>query len=270
MESLDLTPAESLIITSPDSNGTEMIKLTLMDLILKKALNVNMEYFESRFSKNNYKTTFISINKSYKSDFKPHEEILMRIIDNNELELKEFIKTLFKRLTSSDYKNIYVRGHLVDKGYLIKQRKMLLALLPYNTYVLTDKGVELKSMIMELLNEAKYLDKWIKEDLGRAKAYLSVMGSHILLTKTYDIEDIKKFNRMLSYIKPAAKTSDYYYYYMYTVPVDFLDDQGDPKSFDFLDISLLDNFDSFGDFFSDFDAGSGDGCCRRDSEGKSN
>lgn len=270
MESLDLTPAESLIIISPDSNGMEMIKLTLMDLILKKALNMNMEYREPRFSKKHYKTTVISMNKSYESTFKPHEEILMEIIDNNELELKEFVKTLLKRLKSSDYKNIYVRGHLVDKGYFIKQRKMLLALVPYNTYVLTDEGLELKSMIMELLNEAEYLGEWIKEDLGRAKAYLSVMGTHILLTKTYDREDIKKFNRMLSYIKPAAKTSDYYCYYMYTVPVDFLDDQGDLKSFDFLDISLLDNFDSFYDFFSDFDAGPGDKCGGEDGKGRSN
>ena len=96
---------------------------------------------------------------------------------------------------------------------------MLLALVPYNTYVLTDKGLEIKSKITELLDEAELLEEWMKENLGRAKAYLSVLGSHILLIKTYDIEDIKKFNRMLSYIKPEAKTGDYYNYYMYAVPI---------------------------------------------------
>ncbi len=258
MESLNLTPAESLMIISPDSNGNELIKLTLMDLLLKKALNVNIEDHQARFLKRHCGTAVISKNKLCELTFKPHEKILMEIIDNNELELKEFAKKLFKRVKSSDYKNTYVRGPLVDKGYFRMQRKMLLSLVPYSTYVLTDEGLELKSMIIELLDEAEFLKKWMKEDLGRAKAYLSVLGSHILLIKTYDIEDIQKFNIMLSYIKPEAKTGDYYNYYMYTVPIDYMDDQGDLQSYDFLDISLLDNFNSFDDFFSDFDAVSTD------------
>jgi hypothetical protein len=253
MESLNLTPAESLMIISSDSNGNEMIKLTLMDLFLKKALNVKIED-DSHFLKRHYKTAFISRNESSKLIFKPHEEVLMEIIDNNELELKELAKTLFNKVKSSDYKNIYVRGPLIDKGYFRRQRKMLLALIPYDEYVLTEEGLELKSIIMQLLDEAEFLKKWMREDLGRAKAYLSVLGSHIFLIKTYDIEDIKKFNRMLSYIKPDTRASDYYNYYLYTVPVDYMDDRGNLMSFDFLDMSLLDNFDSFKDFFSDFDA----------------
>lgn len=254
MESLNLTPAESLMIISPNSSGNEMIKLTLMDLLLKKALNMNMENRESRFLKKYYKTAVISRNESSRLIFKPHEEILMEIIANNEIDLKELAKALFKRIKSSDYKNIYVRGSLIDKGYFRRQRKMILALIPYDAYILTEEGLELKSMIMKLLNEAEFLKKWMKEDLGHAKAYLSVLGSHILLTKICDIEDIKKFNRMLSFIKPDAKTGDYYSYYLYSVPTDYIDDQGNLQSFDFLDISLLDNFNSFDDFFSEFDA----------------
>lgn len=254
MESLNLTPAESLMIISPNSSGNEMIKLTLMDLLLKKVLNVNMEDHESRFLKNHYKTAVISRNNSSRLIFKPHEEVLMEIIANNEIDLKELAKALFKRIKSSDYKNICVRGPLIDKGYFRRQRKMILALIPYDAYILTEEGLELKSMIMKLLDEAEFLKKWMKEDLGHAKAYLSVIGSHIFLTKTYNIEDIKKFNRMLSFIKPDAKTGDYYSYYLYSVPTDYLDDQGNLQSFDFLDISLLDNFNSFDDFFREFDA----------------
>jgi hypothetical protein len=267
MESLNLTPAESLMIISPDSNGNELIKITLMDLLLKKALNMNIEDHQARFLKRHYETAVISKNKSCELTFKPHEKILMEIIDNNELELKEFAKELFKRVKYSDYKNTYVRGPLIDKGYFRMQRKMLLSLVPYNTYVLTDKGLELKSIIMELLDEAKFLKKWMKEDLGHAKAYLAVLGSHILLTKTCDMEDIQKFNRMLSYINPEVKTGDYYNYYMYTVPIDYMDDLGDLQSYDFLDISLLDHFNYFDDFFSDFDAASPDSCDVRNGSG---
>jgi hypothetical protein len=260
MESLNLTPAESLMIISPDSNGNKLIKLTLMDLLLKKALNMNIGDQQARFLKRRYETAVITKNKSFKLNFKPHEKILMEIIDNNELELKEFVKEFFKRVKSSDYKNTYVRGPLIDKGYFRMQRKMLLSLVPYNTYVLTDEGLELKSRIMELLDEAECLKKWMKEDLGHAKAYLSVVGSHILLTKTYNMEDIQKFNRMLSYINPEVKTGDYYNYYMYALPIDYMDDHGDLQSYDFLDMSLLDNFNSFDDFFSDFDVASTDSC----------
>lgn len=257
MESLNLTPAESLMIISPDSNGNEMIKLTLIDLLLKKALKMSIEDDqESRFLKR-HKIAIISRNELSKLSFKPHEKILLEVIGDNELNLKEFAKTLFRQVKSSDYKTTYVREPLVGKGYFRRQKRMLLALVPYNIYVLTEEGLEIKFKIMELLNEAEFLRKWIKEDLGRAKAYLSVLGSHIFLTNDYDIEDIKKFNRMLSYIKPETKTSDYYSYYMYTVPIEYMDNNGDIHSFDFLDISLLDNFESFDEFFSDFDDVSG-------------
>ncbi|MBI5679579.1 MAG: hypothetical protein HZC47_01585 [Methanobacterium sp.] len=260
MESLNLTLAESLMIISPKSNGNEMIKITLMDLLLKKALKIDILEQESRFLKRRYDAIVISNGESsHDLAFKPHEQLLMDLIFKyGELDLKEFAKKLYGTIRASDYMDMYIRVPLVNEGYFERQRKMILALIPYNTYVLTDKGDELKSKIMNLLDEAEYLEKWMREDLPHAKAYLSVIGSHILLLKNYDIGDIKRFNKKLSYIKPESNTNDYYSYYLYTVPFTYLDDFDNLQSFDFLDISLLDNFDSFDDFFSDFDAGSGD------------
>jgi hypothetical protein len=260
MESLNLTPAESLMIISPKSNGNEMIKITLMDLLLKKALKIDIVEKESEFLKRHHDNIVVSNGESsFDLVFKPHEQLLMDLIFKyTELDLKEFAKKIYRTIKASDYKDLYIRTPLVDEGYFERQRKMILALIPYNTYILTDKGDELKSKIMSLLNEAEYLEKWMIEDLTRAKAYLSVIGSHILLVESYNIEDIKKFNKKLSYIKPEFHISDYYNYYLYTVPFDYLDDFDNLQSFDFLDITLMDNFDSFDDFFSDFDAGSGD------------
>jgi len=251
MEFLDLTPAESLMIISPASNGIEMMKITLADLLLKKALKINMGHHNPRFLKKNCKSVIIIKNKSNNLIFKPHEEILIELLDNGELELKEFAKILFKKVKSSEYKNS-VRIPLIDRNYFKRQRKMLLALVPYETYILTEEGLKVKSMITELLDEAECLKKWIKEDLGHAKAYLSVVGSHIFLTGVYDVKDIQKFKKILSYIKPEAKTSDYYNYYLYTIPDGFLDNQGDLRNFDFIDISFFDNFESLDDFFCEF------------------
>ncbi|WP_414470116.1 hypothetical protein [Methanobacterium sp. ACI-7] len=252
MKSLNLTPAESLIIISPGSNGFEMIKLTLMDLLLKKALKIYREDPESRFLKRQT-TVFISNGELENLILKPHEQLLVDMVNNNEFELKEFAKILLKSVSSTDYKNLYIREPLINNGYFKKQRKMLLALVPYNAYILTEKGNEVKSIIMTILDEAEYLGKWMREDLGMAKAYLSVVGSHILLVNDYDLEDIKKFNKILSTLKPEAKTSDYYNYYLYTIPFDYIDEYGNLKSFDFLDIDILNNFDVLDDFFSEFD-----------------
>ena len=242
MKSLNLTPAESLMIISPNSSGDEMIKFTLMDLLLKRNLKLDMEE----------KCRLCICEGESSISTKPHETILIELVlEHHELKLKEFAEILYEKVGSSaEYKNKYIRDPLVEKGYFKRQRKMLLALAPYFVYVLTDDGLELKSKIMELLDEAENLQKWIKNDLGHAKAYLSVLGSHILLTNNYDIDNIKKFNRMLSYLKPESNTQEYYGYYLYSVPNGYLDDYGNLKSFNFLDMSLLDNFSSFNEFFS--------------------
>jgi hypothetical protein len=253
MESLDLTPAESLMIISQAAGGDEMIKFTLIDLLLKKSLKLNTED-KPPFLKRSHDNMVFSVGEQSKISLKPHEEILMELIlEYRELKLNEFKNEFAKKIRSStEYKNKYIRDPLVEKGYLKRQRKMLLALAPYTVYVLTDSGLEAKSKVIELLDEAGNLEKWMKEDLGRARSYLAVLGSHILLTD-YDIEDIKKFNRILSYLKPEFNTRKYYDYYIYTVPPGYLDDYGNLKSLDFLDISLLDYFDSFDDFCTDFD-----------------
>ena len=252
MESLNLTPAESLMIISPRASGDTMIKFTLMDLLLKKSLKLDINE-KFNFLKGSHSSIIISEGESCEWLFKPHENILIELIlEYPELKLDEFVDIVYKKIGSPiEYKNKYVRDPLIDKGYFKMEKKMLLSLAPYNMYSLTDNGIKLKSKINKLLGDAEDLKKWMKEDLGRAKAYLSVLGSHILLTNV-DIGDIKKFNRILSYINPEPNTCEYYSYYMYTVPFDYLDDYGNLKSFDFLDISILDHFNSFDEFFADF------------------
>jgi hypothetical protein len=251
MESLNLTPAESLMILSPKSSGDTMIKFTLMDLLLKKSFKLDVDD-NFNFLKRSEGSIIISEGDSCEWLSKPHEEILMELIlEHGELKLDKFGDALYKKVSPSEYKNRYVRDPLVDKGYFKKQKKMLLSLAPYTFYSLTNNGLNVKFKIKGLLDEAENLKKWMREDLGRAKAYLSVLGPHILLTDVYDMEDIKKFNRMLSYINPESHTSEYYDYYLYSVPIDYLDDYDNLKSFDFLDIALLDYFNSFDDFLTD-------------------
>ncbi len=242
MESLNLTPAESLIITSPTSNGIEMIKLTLLDLIIKKALKINNSTDHH---------VFIRKNNSFKLELKPHEEILMEIVDDHEIELQELVNIIIGKIKPSTYRNEYVLPQLVDKGYFKLQRKMLLALIPYNNYFLTVDGEYLRDLLINLLDESKNLKKWMREDLGRSKAYLSVLGPHIILLNKYDMEDIKKYNKLLSFIKPDASVSDYYSYYLYDLPDEYLED-GDLRSFDFMELDSVD-FVYFHNIFSRFE-----------------
>lgn len=257
MDSLNLTPAESLIIVSSMSSGNELMKITLMDLVLRKVLKVEVEERGSKSLNEHYKLIFISEGDC--TDFypKPHEKILIDLISNHsQLELKEFAEKLLNRVDSVKYRDRCIRDNLVDRGLLRRQRKMLLSLIPHTSYVLTDGGLKIKDKIKILLDDAKYLEKWVREDLGKAKAYLSVTGTHILLSDTYSLEDLKKFNKILSQINPETKTSGYFSYYLYTVPQGYLDENKNLNSFDFIDTSVLDSFVSFTDFYNDFDAGS--------------
>lgn len=248
MKSLSLTPAESLMILSPNSSGSKMIKLTLIDLIFKKAIDINI-----KDKLQPYNCAVINKNNSYTQELKPHEEILIEILGNDYLELFEFADLFFNQINTLNYKNLYVRQTLVDKGYFKKQRKMLMGLAPYYTYILTDKGLEIKYLINKLLMEAECLKIWLREDLGHAKAYLSVVGSHIFLSEMYDIDDIKKFNDILSYVNPDTKTSDYYDYYLYPVPLEYLNDSKNIYGFNFMDTSFFNYYNSFNELFNDTD-----------------
>ena len=105
-ESLNLTPAESLMILDPRrSKGKEMLKFTLIDLLLKKVLKaeISHEAVDRAFrrSKELVKKIHISEGENYlKVKLKPHERIFTRDkVPSRTLELSEFAKEVYRNIT---------------------------------------------------------------------------------------------------------------------------------------------------------------------------
>ena len=203
-ESLNLTPAESLMMLDPKrSRGKEMLKFTLIDLLLKKVLKIEIDYETVRhlfIFKRSVKKTYISKGENYsKVKLKPHEHIFTRDeLLSHTLELNEFARELYKSISKkfSSYKKVFVRNSLLADGYFEKENRKLLFLFPYTKYVLSEKGFGAQTKIKNLLEEGeKELERWVKHEPARAKAYLSVCGANILLLEhyNYDLKIIKEW-----------------------------------------------------------------------------
>ncbi len=271
-ESLNLTPAESLMILDPKrSKGKEMLKLTLIDLLLKKVLkaDVNYETVDRAFkrSKRSVKKINISEGENYsKANLKPHERMFAwDKLPSRNLELSKFAKEVYRNINKnfSFYKKHFVRYSLIVDGYFQKEIREFLFLFPYTKYALSEKGFSAQTKIKNLLEEGeKELEGWVKYEPARAKAYLSVCGTNILLLEHYhyDLQVIKEWIKELSNIESQENYSNYYPYSWHgwheLTSTNTLDDT---INFDVSYFDSLDDFDSFDDFDTGFDGAGFDG-----------
>jgi hypothetical protein len=260
-ESLNLTPAESLIILYPRrGSGKEMMKFTLIDLLLKKVLKAEVcDEKKGIIIKRDVRKTYIKKGEAIHTfHLKPHEEVFVNPFKIQErLELAEIAKEVHGSVKGfSGYKSDLLREPLYEKGYFEKQKKRVL-LIPYTKYVLSQKGLEAQQRMKYLITEGeKYLEEWMGKDLVRAKAYLSACGANILLLKNYDLQTIKTWMKELSrleYQGSDGTDSDSWYDY------ESMKHVGDHSDFDIADIDIdsLNDFDSFDDFDAGFDSANG-------------
>lgn len=228
-ELLNLTPAESLMIIDPKrSKGKEMMKLTFIDLLLKRVLKADVIYEDVIYKGVIYSTTtdtklkwiYIIEGENYsKAKLKPHEHIFTRAeLFSPKLLLRWFAKELYRSIAKFSiverfflYKKNFVRNSLIADGYFHTEAKKFLFLFPYTKYVLSEKGLSAQTKITNLLEEgAKEFERWVKHEPARAKAYLSVCGSNILLLEhyNYDLKIIQEWIKALSKIESQENSSD--------------------------------------------------------------
>ncbi len=245
MESLNLTPAESLMIRDPEGcNVKEMMKFTLIDLLLKKVFKAEVRQESTGYIlESTVNNTHISEGEYFsKIKLKPHEDVFTRIklFSQGSLKLSIFAKELYRSVhfSFSKYKKNFVREPLFADGYFQKETKKFLFIFPYSKYILSEKGRITQTKIKKLLEEGENLEKWVKNEPAHAKAYLSICGANILLLKKYDLKVIKEWTTALSKIESQENFSDYYEYSWDALSLNVL-----------ADIIEIDNFDS------DFDSG---------------
>jgi len=279
--SLNLTPAESLILLNHEGNygqGTtsrELLKVTLIDLVFKNVFKIDVMEVEKKgiFGTKTVKKTYLQEGKNFNMPLKPHEEVFRRYLPSKADSKR--LRILQQRVHKA-YGRRYGWKTILDPlaldGYFNVEKKFL-----GKKYTLSAKGIEARDMIVKLKEEGKYLDKWIDADPERAKAYLMMGGSNIFLTDDYYFEWFKNNSKKIAslFASTAVVGTTYtfskfrwYGTFRHYGDIDFdeFDDLGGGDfgdvftNFDFTDaFDSMDSFDFDSGFDSEFDSGGFDG-----------
>ncbi len=176
---LDLTPGEAIYLLDPDnSDGQEMMRYTLLDMIMKGVLELDEHYGVGRGE------------KFGASELKPHEVVFAKYFSRyrDMIDLNRLAQTVALELDNRFdlYKNNYVRRVLVEKGYIQKEPQRVGGVIPVQRYVLSDKGIRASNQLKRLLKKAgMQMDGAVKTNPQQANAFIAEGGPAILLMESY-------------------------------------------------------------------------------------
>jgi hypothetical protein len=260
LESLELTPAESFLLMDLDVDGKEMFKLTMLDLMARRIIKMRTFQEDKGFSVTKPGIFHeIQRGEEFEVRLQPYEEVFRKpLYSYEEIELYQYVQMVLKNISPvitnsfSQYKEVYMIDPLIKDGYMERVKKH--GLDSSNHYQLTELGEDISKKINDVLKDADYLGEWVATDPERAKAFLSVVGSHVFILN-YDLETLRFLENSLTGIK--SDTSKFYPYYLF--PLEFLKDfkseentdnifgMGALRSFEFFE--TLDPFDDIFDAF---------------------
>ncbi|MDD1763627.1 MAG: zinc-ribbon domain-containing protein [Methanobacteriaceae archaeon] len=261
MESLELTPAESLIIMDLDADGKEMFKLTMLDLLARRVIKMQTFQEDKGFSvKKPALFHEVQRGEEFETRLQPFEEIFRKpLYSYDEIEVFQYIKKVLKNISPilansfSEYKEFYLMDPLIKEGYIEKVEKH--GIKSHDHYQLTEYGQNVRKRINDLLDEADYIGEWVDTDPERAKAFLSAIGSHVFILN-YDLDTLRFLKNTLGGVK--SRTSDFYTYYLF--PLYFVEGIKSEKIGDLFGMDALksfeyfETFDAFDDIFDAFDS----------------
>lgn len=278
--SLELTPAESLMIIDHESNSKgsstkNLLKVTLIDLIFKNVFKLDVQEVEKKgiFGKKIVKKIYLKEGENFNLPLKPHEEVFRKYLPRkaDSKRLRKLQQRVY-RAHGKKYAKKKLLEPLTSEGFFNAEKKFL-----GNKYALSDKGIKTKQMILKLKDEGKNLENWVETDPEKAKAYLLMGGSNIFLTDDYYFDWFKNNSKKIAalfmgvaVVGVAYRFSNIRWYSAFSrrshdIDFDDFDDFDDFGSFDngfddiFSDADVFDTFDSmdFDDFDSGFDSGDG-------------
>ncbi len=271
--SLDLTPAESLMILHHNYQGTtiqDLLKVTFIDLIFKNVFTMDVQEVEKKgiFGKKMVKKNYLEEGKNFNMPLKSHEEVFRKHLPSkaNSKRFKKLQQRVIRKYRNNYYQKLLLEP-LSEQGYFNVEKKFL-----RKKYTLSHKGEEVREIILEFKDEGRDLDEWIDSDPQKAKSYIMMGGSNIFLTDEYYLDWFKNNSRKISQLFMGVAAAGlvynfsnirWYNYFSYSEDMDFDDFDGFEDGFVdiFSDNSTFDSFDSvdFDDFDDGFDDGGGDG-----------
>lgn len=191
---LGLTPAEAIYLLDPeDSSGREMMRYTLLDMIMRDVLEIDENSGVGRGE------TFDS------SELRPHEKLYARYFSRFEDQIN------IDRLAGSvaiqlhrrfdQYKINYVRRSLVESGYIQEESHRVKGVIPVQRYVLTDSGQRAVNQLKRLMKKTGVqIDRALKSNPQQAKAFFKDGGPAILLMESHRSGYYKEWLEILDQI----------------------------------------------------------------------
>jgi hypothetical protein len=176
---LGLTPGEAIYLLDPEnSDGQEMMRYTLLDMIMKGILKLDERYGVGRGD--NFSTV----------ELEPHEVVFAKYFSRyrDTIDLDRLAQTVVLELNGRFdlYKNDYVRFVLEDKGFIQEETQRVGGVLPVKRYVLSDKGKRASNQLKRLLKEVGvHMDGAVKTNPQQANAFVAEGGPAILLMESY-------------------------------------------------------------------------------------
>jgi hypothetical protein len=261
MDSLDLTPSEALLILDLDTDGKELFKLTMLDLLARRVIKIRTFQEDKGFSvKKPILFHEVQRGDEFEDHLQPYEEIFRKpLYSYDEIEIYQYVRMVLQNISPvvknsfSEYKEVYLINPLIKGGYIEKEEKK--ALNSRDHHRLTEWGAGTRKKIKDVLDDADYLGEWVDNYPERAKAFLSVLGSHIFILN-YDLDTLRFLENSLAGIK--SSTSKFYPYYLF--PIDFLKDiKSEEDRKDIFGMNALrsfeffETFDPFDDIFDTFE-----------------
>ena len=191
MVDLGLTPAEALMLLDPEgSNAQEMLRYTALDLVNKQVLEVSDSGQIGRGQ--NFDDT----------DLARHERVLANYFAhfNLDIDLAHYADAILARLDNrySNFKALYVRQVLLDRGYMRVENDRWLGFIPVRRYTLTQEGLRIIHQFKrQLKNSQSQIRHLMRRDPELAKAYLAKAGPALLLLDNFGEADFQEWRQML-------------------------------------------------------------------------
>tara|TARA_Y100001970_G_C14256649_1_gene875977 strand:+ start:9032 stop:9874 length:843 start_codon:yes stop_codon:yes gene_type:complete len=268
MEKLNLTPSESfLLLDIEKKDGKTLMKYGLINLLFKRVLVANVRVVnEGTLFKRIVNKTYISKGENFNDlNLKAHERVFHAVMfEKDELELVELIKKIFEQYNYDDFYDLLINMQTQSGILSVTEERKFFNIFSKKKKKLTQKGLEIKIKIKELLNQGNNnLSKWLVEDPGRAKAYMVACGANLLLLDENNIGLLKKYDKDLEEVdRLKHEDSGFLFWGDFTGAGLNGEANGDLDSLsrDFNYISTFDSFDGLDSGFESAAGGDGSAC----------
>ncbi|MEM7043493.1 MAG: hypothetical protein AAF543_11850 [Pseudomonadota bacterium] len=177
-----LSPAECLVLLDPEgADPKELIRVTLLDLIAKKAIHFERRPRQTFFMRRTVEDPYLIAGSDLRrSGIKHHEHLILDIVRREgEVSLKRFAREVARALRKARaFKDAYVVEDLSKAGLIVEERRFAL----FRHKYLSEKGERVRAVLKDLRDHAaRHMDGWIGADSDKAALFLALVGTNILI-----------------------------------------------------------------------------------------